>query len=68
MRFALILSWINTRLILSIMFYLIFSPIGRVMKLFGVDPLDRKIDKNKQSYWHKKEARKFNPLDYERQF
>ena len=68
MKFAFILSWINTRLILFIIFYLIFTPIGLGMRLFGVDLLDKGIDKGKNSYWKKKEKRDFNPLDYERQF
>jgi len=68
MRLALILSWINTRLILLIIFYLIFTPVGLAMKLFGVDLLDRRIEKSKETYWEKKDRRDFNPLDYERQF
>lgn len=68
MKLAFILSWINTRLILVIIFYLVFTPIGIGMKLFRVDLLDRKIDKKRVSYWKKRESRVFNPLDYERQF
>lgn len=68
MRLAFILSWINTRLILLIIFYLIFTPISLAIKLFGVDLLDIKINKQKGSYWRRKEKKIFNPLDYERQF
>ncbi|MBU4346282.1 MAG: sxtJ [Candidatus Omnitrophica bacterium] len=68
MKLACILNWINTRIILFIVFYLIITPMALVMKLFGVDLLDRKIEKGKESYWHKKETKQFNPLDYERQF
>ena len=68
MRLALILGWINTRLILLIIFYLIFTPIGLAMRLFGIDLLERRIGKSKETYWKKKDERGFNPLDYERQF
>lgn len=68
MKLAFILSWINTRLILIIMFYLVLTPMSILLRLLGKDLLDRKIDKNKDSYWHKKEARTFNVSDYERQF
>jgi len=68
MRLAFVLGWINTRLILLVMFYLIFTPIGLVMRLFGVDLLHRRIETNKDSYWLKKAEKVFNPLDYERQF
>jgi len=66
MRFAYILSWINTRIILVVMFYLIFTPIGLVMKLFRIDLLERK--KREGTYWKKKEKVDFNPLNYERRF
>ncbi len=68
MRLAFILSWINTRLLLLIIFYLIFTPIGLVMRICGRDLLDRKIDKCKESYWRKKEERGFRQENYERQF
>lgn len=68
MRFAFVLAWINTRLLLMMMFYLIFTPVGLAMRLFRVDLLDRRIDKNKESYWINKEKKEFNPADYERQF
>jgi hypothetical protein len=68
MKFARILEWVNTRIILSVIFYLIFTPLGLVMKLLGKDLLDRRIEGNKDSYWHKKENKGFNLSDYERQF
>lgn len=68
MRFAFILSWVNTRLILFIIFYLIFTPIGLALRLFKVDLLDRKIDKQKETYWKKMNSEEPNPLNYERQF
>ena len=68
MRLAYVLSWINTRLILVVIFYLIFTPFALILRLLKKDPLDRKIDKTKESYWIKKEDRPFNRLDYERLF
>lgn len=68
MKFAFISSWINTRIILFIIFYLIFTPIGIIMRLFGFDLLDRKIDKDKNSYWQKAIKKSFHQLNYERQF
>jgi len=65
MRLTLMLSWINTRLILLIIFYLIFMPVGLTMRVFKVDLLDRKIDKRKESYWRQRDK---NALSYKRQF
>lgn len=65
MKFASVLGIINVTLILSLLFYIIFTPIGLIIRLFGRDLLDRKIEKDKTSYWLKKE---FPASDYERLF
>jgi hypothetical protein len=39
MFFALILGWINTRLLLAIVFYLMITPMGLIMRLFGKNPM-----------------------------
>lgn len=57
MKFGLIMNWINTRLILGVLFYGIFFPIGLIFKIIGKDPMDRKLDKNATSY------RKHNELE-----
>jgi len=68
MGIAFVLGWINTRIILAVIFYLIFVPTGLIMKLLGKDLLDTKIDKNKDSYWKTREKKKLELSDYERQF
>ena len=50
MRFGLMMNWINTRLILGLLFYGMFFPIGLFFKLIGRDPLQRKFDKSATSY------------------
>lgn len=67
MKFAFLLGWINTRIILCIVFYLILTPIGLIMRLFR-DPLDRKIDKDALTYWVKKEKSGIDKTSYEHQF
>lgn len=68
MRLSLLLARINTVIILSVIFYLLLTPIGLVMRLIGVDLLDRKIEKKKETYWKKKEKRELDNMNYERQF
>jgi len=67
MKMAFLLGWVNTRIILIVLFYTLFTPIGLVMKLFKMDLLDRVIEKKKESYWKKKEEID-NPDGYQRQF
>ncbi len=68
MKIAFILSWVNTRIILLLMFYLIFTPLGLIMKIFRKDPLHLKTEKDKISYWEKRLKKPFSKLDYHRQF
>ncbi len=50
MRFGLLLSKITTPIILGIVFFLIIFPIGFGMRLFGRDPMARRIDDDAESY------------------
>ena len=45
------LGWLNTRILLSIIFYCLFTPTGLMMRLFGKDPLEKKFKSNRSSYW-----------------
>ncbi len=49
MRFAEVLGWINTRIILSVIFFAIFFPFGLIMRMFN-DPMQRKFDPAADSY------------------
>jgi hypothetical protein len=68
MALALIMGWIMTRVILSILFYLGLTTISLLAKLFGKKFLELKIDRSKESYWIKRENKKITPTDLERQF
>jgi hypothetical protein len=50
MKFGHVMNWINTRIILGLLFYGIFLPIGALMRLFGYDPMHRKLDSGQTSY------------------
>ncbi|MEX1054605.1 MAG: SxtJ family membrane protein [Rhodothermales bacterium] len=51
MAIAVILGFIMTRVLLTLVFFLVVTPIGLLMRAFGRDPLNRKLDKNVSSYW-----------------
>ena len=59
MRLAFVLGWCNTRLILILLFYLMLTPLGLLLKLFGADFLERKIKKEEASYWKKIKEKKY---------
>jgi len=50
MKFGLLLSKVTTPIIMGIVFYLVVAPMGLVMRLFGKDPMRRKLDPNQTSY------------------
>ena len=68
MIFAVILGWFMTRVILSLLFYLIITPIGLVLRLRGKDLLDLKEQKNQKSYWNMRNPDKEQNQDYEKKF
>ncbi|NIR51219.1 hypothetical protein GWO43_21650 [candidate division KSB1 bacterium] len=68
MGLAFVLGWIVSRLILSVLFYLVITPIGLIMRLFGKDPLDREIDRDAVTYWKKRESQEIKPERYEKLF
>jgi len=57
MRIGHVLGWINSRIILGLMFYTVFLFIALIMKLLGKDPMSRKFDKTLDSYRVPSEAR-----------
>jgi multisubunit Na+/H+ antiporter MnhG subunit len=68
MTLAIIFGWFMSRVILIILFYLIITPIGFLLKIFGKDPLKLKVDNSLSSYWEDREKRISEKIDYERQF
>jgi len=56
MVFADVAGWLNTRIIMFLLFYFLILPIGFIMRLFGYDPMQRKIDKQLESYRNVRKA------------
>lgn len=50
MVFADVAGWINTRIIMLLLFYVMILPIGLIMRLVGYDPMQRKIDPDLKTY------------------
>ncbi|HKY64649.1 MAG TPA: SxtJ family membrane protein [bacterium] len=50
MKLAEGLGWINTRIILAILFFLIFTPLALIRRLLGKDPLGLRREES-ATYW-----------------
>ena len=51
MLFAQKLARINTVILLTIIYVMIVGPMALIAKMFRLDPLQRKRDTDKKSYW-----------------
>lgn len=68
MALARVLAFVNTHILLAIVFYTLFTIIGGIMRLVGRDPLDRKLSASATSYWTRRERPLLEREHYERQF
>jgi hypothetical protein len=68
MTFATILGWFMTRVILSLLFYVILTPIGLIARSFGKQFLDLKWNKTDNTYWNHHSDSIFEKENYEKQF
>lgn len=66
MAFGRIAGAINSRIVLGLLFFAIFLPIGFVMRLFGYDPLFRRLNADSDSY--RVVSRQRDPKHFERPF
>ena len=65
---SLVLGWISTRIILTVIFYLLITPIGLLARLFGKKFIEIGIDKKVPSYWISKIIREMDREAYNKQF
>ena len=65
MRLGVLLGIIVSPIVMGVVYFGIITPIGLIMKLFGKDVLNLKLDKNKKTYWTLK---KKNPSKMKDQF
>jgi len=57
MGLAWALGWLNTRLLLTLVFFLMITPIGLLMRVFGHDPMDRCWRRpGRDTYWSGRQA------------
>lgn len=44
------LAWINTRIILGVIYYVVVTPLGLLMRRFSHDPMRRQLDRSGETY------------------
>jgi hypothetical protein len=51
LRFGLLLHRVVSPVVLGIMFFLVITPMGLLMRALGKDPLRLKLDRRSNTYW-----------------
>lgn len=67
MKLAEGMSYVSSRIILAIVFFLVLTPIGLVKRAMGWDPLQRRAVP-RDSFWEPYPDRQKNPKHYERMY
>ena len=67
MRLALVLGWVNSRILLGLMFYGVFAPYNLVGRLVRRDPLMRR-GARRESYWVARKQTRQTREQFERTF
>ena len=67
MKLAAALGYVNSRVLLTVMFYGVFTPYGFVSRLFGRDPLRRRGERL-DSYWTTRKTTRQTRDGFERLF
>jgi hypothetical protein len=70
MIFAVIMGWVMTRVVLTLVYYLVLTPIGFLGRAFGEQFLQLKLKRSGEttSYWVRRSGPPREKSDYERQF
>jgi hypothetical protein len=68
MKLANALGWVMTRVVLGVIFLLVFTPAGLVRRVLGKDPLELRFDRRVESYWHPRPESDPSPERMEKMF
>ena len=55
-KLGMILGAIVSPIVMGIVFFLVVTPTGFILRIMGKDLLNKKYDKEKETYWIKREA------------
>lgn len=68
MSFAVVMGFVMTRVILTVIYFGMFTPMALAAKLLGKDLLDERLDKNAGTYWVKRPTTTYDPKSAENMF
>ena len=48
------IGWTVSHIVMALLFYLVFTPVGLIMRACGRDPMQRKFDRQATTYWQRR--------------
>jgi hypothetical protein len=68
MGIAVVLGFIMTRVILTVLYFLVLTPVALIAKITGKKFIDKGFYREAETYWNIREKKEIVPSEYERQF
>ena len=62
------IGFVVSHVVLALVYYLVFTPIGLLMRVFGYDPMKRGFDPEAATYWIARDPTTSDAKRYFRQF
>jgi len=68
MKVARMILWVNTVVLLSFVFFLVFTTLALIFRLIKRDILDEQIEKDRDSYWVERQSPESTTERFRRMF
>lgn len=52
------IGFVVSHVVLALLYYVVLTPVGLVMRLVGHDPMNRRWDPDATTYWHTRDTRR----------
>lgn len=62
------IGWVVSHVVLAVIFFGVFTPIGLVLRMLGRDPMPKSFDRSAKTYWISRSQNEPKPSQYFRQF
>jgi len=62
------IGWVVSHVVLGLIFYVVFSAVGLLLRVFGVDPMTRRLAPEAKTYWNEHRPCDAKPSRYFRQY
>lgn len=65
MAFGEALGWVNSRVLLSLAYFVLFAPVALLMRLLGKDPMKRRFESGLETYRVPRQVRSASHMEHQ---